>query len=167
MPFARVRDTALHYQLLRCDTSRHAETVVMIHGLAASMAFWYFQLAPQIAKNYNVLVYDLKGHGGSRMVPGGYSAEAMADDLVLLLDALDVTRAHIIAHSFGGSIALHFVLRFPQRVASLTRAWRRSPRFPSPRGSSPSSPRRSMPSMCARVDSAAGPSSSSTRPRAA
>jgi pimeloyl-ACP methyl ester carboxylesterase len=81
MPFAAVNDTKLHYIVLPCDKGGDAEYVVMIHGLAASMAFWYFQLAPQIARNYNVILYDLKGHGRSVVSAHGYRPVNMADEL--------------------------------------------------------------------------------------
>ena len=56
-------------------------------------------------------MYDLRGHGRSGSPPRGYSPRVMADDLRDLMDALAIDRAHIISHSFGGQIALHFAGR--------------------------------------------------------
>jgi pimeloyl-ACP methyl ester carboxylesterase len=95
-------------------------TIVMIHGLAASQAFWYAAGAPVMTLLGNVLLYDLRGHGKSDMPPSGYGVGTMAEDLVAMLDARGIERAHIVAHSFGGMIALVHALRHPGRVASLT-----------------------------------------------
>lgn len=93
--------------------------IVMIHGLAASSAFWYLAGAPNLAMFGPVLLYDLRGHGKSETPPSGYGVGSMADDLGALLDARGIERAHLVAHSFGGMIALLYALRHPERVESL------------------------------------------------
>lgn len=120
MPFIQAAERSLHYVQLPSDLGPDADHVIMVHGLAASMAFWYFNLAPQLAKKFNVTLYDLRGHGRSGSPARGYTPRAMADDLLDLMDALQIERAHIISHSYGGLIALHFTGRYPNRVQSLT-----------------------------------------------
>lgn len=94
--------------------------IVMIHGLAASSAFWYAAGAQYLSLLGTCLAYDLRGHGKSERPETGYSVADMADDLEALLDARGIARAHVVAHSFGGMIALLFALRRPERVASLS-----------------------------------------------
>jgi pimeloyl-ACP methyl ester carboxylesterase len=53
------------------------------------------------------------------MPPTGYTTADHATDLKHLLDALGVERAHLLGHSFGGDIALHFSILFPERVDRL------------------------------------------------
>lgn len=120
MPFIQSGERSLHYVQLPSDLGPEAEHVVMVHGLAASMAFWYFHLAPQLAKSFNVTLYDLRGHGRSGSPLRGYTPRAMADDIRELMDSLGIDRAHIISHSFGGQIALHFAGAYPQRTLTLT-----------------------------------------------
>jgi pimeloyl-ACP methyl ester carboxylesterase len=120
MPFTDTAECALHYVHLPSESGPDAEHVVLVHGLAASLFFWYVQVAPQLAKNFHVTLYDLRGHGRSRRPRLGYTAVAMSNDLRNLMDALSIERAHIIAHSFGGQIALHFARRFSDRVLTLT-----------------------------------------------
>jgi pimeloyl-ACP methyl ester carboxylesterase len=67
-----------------------------------------------------VLVYDLRGHGRSELVPRGYTVVDMTDDLLSLLDRTGVERAHLVGHSFGGAVALNAALRSPERALSLT-----------------------------------------------
>jgi pimeloyl-ACP methyl ester carboxylesterase len=92
----------------------------LIHGLGANLAFWYMGIAKEVATNFRVITYDLRGHGRSRMHESGYTLNSMGDDLDALLDHLGVTRAHIVGHSFGARVALAYTIRRPERVASIT-----------------------------------------------
>lgn len=94
--------------------------VVLIHGLGANLAFWYFRILPFLTPNYRVTLYDLKGHGYTDMPPSGYTSADMAGDLHCLLNKLGVRNAHLVGHSFGGVVALHFAVLFPEQTSSLT-----------------------------------------------
>lgn len=96
--------------------------LVLVHGLATNLAFWYFRIVPLLTRDFNVMVYDLRGHGQSDMPPSGYTTADMAADLQALLERLGVKRAHIVGHSYGGSVALHYTVLYPERVRSLTLA---------------------------------------------
>jgi pimeloyl-ACP methyl ester carboxylesterase len=52
----------------------------------------------------------------------GYSADQMTEDLRALLDYLGIEQAHLVAHSFGGTVAVAFALRYPDRVKSMVLA---------------------------------------------
>lgn len=121
MPIAQLPTVGLNY--LQVDETGASEThcgdMVMIHGLAANLAFWRFGAAPAMAAVCRITLYDLRGHGHSEMAASGYTPEALADDLRDLLDHLGLQRVHILAHSFGGMVAVLFALRFPERVRSL------------------------------------------------
>ncbi len=121
MPTASINGARLNFVQLHEGDGR-AENLVMLHGLAANIAFWYFRYACEFAKDFRVTVFDLRGHGRSQMTPAGYSPEMLAGDLRELLDRLDIPRAHILAHSFGGVVALRFALDNPGRVQSLVLA---------------------------------------------
>lgn len=114
---APVRGGRLHFQ-----QAGRGPDVVMVHGLAANLAFWYLKIVPQLARDRRVTVYDLRGHGRSDLTPTGYSAPAQADDLVGLLDHLRIDRADLVGHSFGGAIVLEFAAKHPERVRSITLA---------------------------------------------
>jgi len=94
--------------------------LVLSHGLAANHAFWYLQMAPRFASHYRVTLYDLRGHGGSELPATGYTTRDFAEDLRALMDAQALERAHLVGHSFGGAISLHFAALYPERVRSLT-----------------------------------------------
>lgn len=98
------------------------EDLVMVHGLSTNLAFWYLQYAAAFSKRYRVTFYDLRGHGRSETTPSGYRPSDLSNDLRGLLDHLGIRRAHFVAHSFGGVIALDLACADPQRVASLVLA---------------------------------------------
>lgn len=120
MPKVKVNGALINYSQINCENADGCEDVVMIHGLAASLAFWGFHHAPIFSKRYRVTLYDLRGHGRSEMTENGYSPCNLTVDLSALLDELGIRKAHFIAHSFGGVIALKLALVDPQRVASIT-----------------------------------------------
>jgi len=119
MPVARINGVRINYVQIPCDKGENCEDLVMVHGLAASFAFWYFNNAVEFSKNYRVTLYDLRGHGRSDVTESGYAAWRMADDLRGLLDHLGIGRAHFAAHSFGGAVALNLACREPGRFSSL------------------------------------------------
>jgi pimeloyl-ACP methyl ester carboxylesterase len=123
VPSALVNGVRLNYvQMLASDIGGPHEDLVMVHGLATNLAFWYFHYAAVFARRYRVTVYDLRGHGRSEMPAAGYAPDNLACDLEGLLDYLSIRRAHFLVHSFGGVIALNLAQIAPERIASLVLA---------------------------------------------
>jgi pimeloyl-ACP methyl ester carboxylesterase len=66
------------------------------------------------------VLYDLRGHGRSERPLEGYRIEDGVEDLFAILDHLDIVEpVHLVANSFGGTIALAAALRRPERIAGL------------------------------------------------
>jgi pimeloyl-ACP methyl ester carboxylesterase len=93
----------------------------MLHGLfVGNSASWYFTCAPELVREFRVLLYDLRGHGKSTRAPTGYDTATMAADLLGLLDALaGYPRVALVGHSYGALVALTFSRLHPDRVAKL------------------------------------------------
>lgn len=122
MPLAQLPGVNLHYAQVgpRRLRPEGAADVVMIHGLGANVAFWYFGIAPHLAWNHRVTMFDLRGHGRSSMPEQGYSPRCMAEDVCALLDHLGVTQpVHLVTHSYGALVGLDFACRYPDRIRSL------------------------------------------------
>jgi pimeloyl-ACP methyl ester carboxylesterase len=115
MPISRTPRIALSYQ-----QSGQGPDVVMVHGLAANLAFWYLKIVPSFTPHYRVTAFDLRGHGRSELPPSGYTTHDMALDLIALLDERGIERAHLVGHSIGGSVCVHAAVLAPDRVASLS-----------------------------------------------
>jgi pimeloyl-ACP methyl ester carboxylesterase len=89
------------------------EAVLLLHGLAGSSRTWR-AVMPELAGSYDVIAPDLLGHGESAKPIGDYSLGAFASGLRDFLAALDVPRATIVGHSFGGGIAMQLAYQHPE-----------------------------------------------------
>jgi 3-oxoadipate enol-lactonase len=72
-----------------------------------------------LARSFTVLAYDIRGHGGTAATPGDYSLGLLAQDVIALLDALDIERAHYVGLSLGGMIGQQLGAWHGERLASL------------------------------------------------
>jgi 3-oxoadipate enol-lactonase len=93
--------------------------VAFSHSLAADYGSWAEQVPALAAAGYRALRMDLRGHGGSTALPAPYTIDELADDVVTVLDALGVTRAHFVGLSIGGMIGQSLGLRHANRLLSL------------------------------------------------
>ncbi len=121
MTIANLGNVDLHYLQLQPEIAdeNRLEDLVLVHGLAANLGFWYFSIAPALAENFRVTMFDLRGHGRSSMPLSGYTPAELAEDLAQLLDHLQIERAHLLGHSLGGSVVAHFACLYPHRLSSL------------------------------------------------
>ncbi len=113
MAIARNGSLRIHW-----ESSGEGEPVLMIMGLAASHEGWY-RFTPYIADRYRAILPDNRGTGLSDKPWRAFSASEVADDAIAVLDAAGVDRAHVIGGSFGGMVAQHLTLNYPERVKSL------------------------------------------------
>lgn len=99
------------------DPSR--PVIVLLHGSPGHSEDFH-RLVPALADKYSIIAPDLPGFGASSHRIPDYSIRAHARYVLQLLDALQVRRAHIVAFSMGGGVALNIADMAPERVASLT-----------------------------------------------
>jgi pimeloyl-ACP methyl ester carboxylesterase len=78
--------------------------VVLLHGLMGSAACWS-PLARALAAQFDVVMPDARGHGGSSAPATGYSYPDLADDVVGLVRTLQLSRPVLVGHSMGGMTA--------------------------------------------------------------
>jgi pimeloyl-ACP methyl ester carboxylesterase len=91
--------------------------ILLLHGLASSRRFWDL-VVPGLA-GLPVLALDQRGHGDSERPAGPYDRDAVAADALTALDALGVSRAVVVGHSWGASIALRLAATAPERVLAV------------------------------------------------
>jgi len=98
--------------------------VLFISGLGGVASFWNDQAAA-FAKKFDVVTHDHRGIGQSDPSRSGYTVDRMAADVIGLMDALDIERAHVVGHSTGGAIAQILAIEHPKRLASavLSATW--------------------------------------------
>lgn len=98
--------------------------VLVAHGLFGSVASSNRKGlggAELAARGFRVVQYDARGHGRSELTrqSADYRWEALADDMIGVMDALDLSRASILGTSMGAGVALLVALRAPERVERL------------------------------------------------
>ncbi len=103
--------------------------VILLHGLTANGACWA-ALAQSLEADYDVIMPDARGHGGSSVPDSGYRYEEHARDVVGLIEALRLAPAVLIGHSMGGMTAAVVASRNPGLLRGLILA---DPTFLSPK----------------------------------
>lgn len=93
--------------------------VAFSHSLAADLGMWAEQVPALTGAGYRALRIDLRGHGGSTALPAPYTIDALADDVVAVMDAAGIDRCHFVGLSIGGMIGQSLGLRHAGRVRSL------------------------------------------------
>jgi len=89
------------------------ETLVLLHGVGMNKSVW----APEVnllSDSFDVLVYDMWGHGDSDLPSGELSLTDYTNQLVNLLSELGIAKAFVAGHSMGGLIAIDFALTHPE-----------------------------------------------------
>lgn len=100
-------------------------TVVLVHGYPDSKEVWS-ELAPRLADRFHVVLYDVRGHGGStapRPLRGGFTLDRLTDDFLAVADAVSPGRpVHLVGHDWGSVQGWEFVTvgRTEGRIASFT-----------------------------------------------
>ncbi|WPU91559.1 alpha/beta hydrolase [Mucilaginibacter sabulilitoris] len=117
-------------------------TVILINGTSAPMTDWPLAFCKKIAANgYNVIRFDNRDAGASskldalgqpdwaaiapfvktcKAAPLPYTLMDMARDVISLMKALNITKAHIAGASMGGAIAQLIAIHYPDKLLSLT-----------------------------------------------
>jgi len=103
------------------ETHGSGTPLLLIMGLAVDSTGWALQ-TPEFAKHHRTTVFDNRGVGRSAKPAGPYTIAEMAEDAVGVMDALDITRAHVVGISMGGMIAQELALRYPERLDRLVLA---------------------------------------------
>lgn len=100
---------------LAYDEAGTGPPVVLVHSGITDRRMWD-PLVAVLADRYRTIRYDMQGFGESTATSEGTNR----DELIGLVDALGVKGAHVVACSFGASVALDATLEHPERARSLT-----------------------------------------------
>lgn len=92
--------------------------VVLIHGVGLNKEMWGGQRVG-LAAHYQVIAYDMLGHGASPLPASGTGLEGYAEQLRELLEHLQLPRATVVGFSMGGLVARAFALHHPEQLSAL------------------------------------------------
>jgi pimeloyl-ACP methyl ester carboxylesterase len=115
MPTARVNGINIFY-----EEAGEGTPLIFVHEFAGEARSWHLQMR-FFARRYRCIAFNARGYPPSDVPsdPKAYSQDLAAADIVGLLDALGIAKAHICGLSMGGYAVLHFGLRWPERALSL------------------------------------------------
>ncbi len=114
MPVVHVPHGEIFYE----RTAVGGDPAAFVHGSWTDHHGWD-AVAPGFARGLEVLTYDRRGHGLSRGEVRSHPVRDDADDLAALLEAADLQPVHLVAHAYGGMVALRLAVDRPELVRSV------------------------------------------------
>jgi pimeloyl-ACP methyl ester carboxylesterase len=101
------------------DGGKGGPPVVFVHSFAGNTTHASAQLA-HLRRTRRAVAFDLRGHGRSDApLDNDYSVSSLSADIATVVDGLGLTRFVLVGHSMGGSAAIAYAGRHPDRVAGL------------------------------------------------
>jgi 3-oxoadipate enol-lactonase len=100
------------------DGDASAPALILSNSLGTTLEMW----APQVdafAATRRVIRYDTRGHGGSEVTPGPYTFDALGQDVLAVLDALQIETAAFCGLSMGGHTGLWLGIHAAKRLDAL------------------------------------------------
>jgi pimeloyl-ACP methyl ester carboxylesterase len=122
MPFAELPHARVHY-----TRDGHGPPLLFVHGTAADSGQWA-EAAAVLAGRHTVICPDLSGSGRTTDAGGVLTVDALAEQVIAVITAADVTGTHIVGHSMGAVVAAAVAAQRPDLVAGavLHAGWARS-----------------------------------------
>lgn len=103
----------------RLEGPAGAPVLMLSNSLLTDYGMWDLQAAA-FSREYRLLRYDSRGHGGTEATAGPYTMELLVADVVGLLDALGIRRCHFLGLSKGGMIAQRLAAQHGERLYSVS-----------------------------------------------
>jgi pimeloyl-ACP methyl ester carboxylesterase len=123
MPHIAARDgTRLYYEEARQEAGQ-ATPVVFVHEYAGDYRTWEPQMR-HFSRSHRCITYSQRGYPPSDVPEDGakYSQDIARDDVIAVMDALKIDKAHIVGHSMGAATALHVGIHYAKRCISVVAA---------------------------------------------
>ncbi|WP_323013717.1 alpha/beta fold hydrolase [Devosia sp.] len=107
---------------VRCFGRSDGAPVVLVHGALFGIGETLSERAIADAAGLRVLAAEKPGYGRTDPLPGHNQAEAMAQDVLFMMDRQGVERAVLIAHDIGTLVAFWLARLAPERIAAIVAA---------------------------------------------
>ena len=117
MAFATAKDGVKLYY----EEAGRGTPIIFVHEFGGNYRSWELQIR-FFSRRHRCITFAARGYPPSDVPDDleAYSQQNAASDILAVLDALSVPKAHVVGLSMGGFAALHFGLNFPDRALSLT-----------------------------------------------
>jgi pimeloyl-ACP methyl ester carboxylesterase len=114
LPIIHVIDINIYYEIYG-----EGVPLVMITGLAGDSNWWSREEIKAYSRYFKLIIFDNRGAGRTDKPKEEYSIDQFATDVLGLMDALKIEKAHILGTSMGGMIAQEIAINHPERVERL------------------------------------------------
>jgi pimeloyl-ACP methyl ester carboxylesterase len=94
-------------------------SLILLHGWIGTSSWMFRHVLPELGARYHTIAPDLPGFGRSQALPAAPSIEGYREFVRALADELGIDRFHLVGVSVGGTVALDFAHRYPERVLKL------------------------------------------------
>ena len=118
--YARSGELRIAYEL-RGTMHRRRPWLVLIQGMGFDRSGWDPVLR-KLRHHFRLVLVDNRGFGRSDRAAGLFGVAAMAGDIVAVLDAAGIRRAHVMGASLGGMVAQELAITHAERVDGLVLA---------------------------------------------
>lgn len=119
MPYAQASDgTRLYY-----EEAGEGTPIVFVHEFAGDWRSWEPQMR-HFSRTHRCVTFSARGYPPSDVpeTPDSYGQEIARDDVLAVMDAAGIERAHVVGHSMGAYTSLHVGLKAPDRCLSVVAA---------------------------------------------
>lgn len=100
-------------------TAGKGTPVILLHGALSTIDKDFGKLIPELAKEHQVIGIEMQAHGHTSDIDRPFSYEAMAGDVVTLLQQLKITNADFLGYSMGGGVCLQVAISHPALIRHL------------------------------------------------
>jgi pimeloyl-ACP methyl ester carboxylesterase len=114
MTYASVNGLQLYYEV-----HGSGRPIVLLHGGLLTIGLTFGPLLKPLAANRQVIAVELQGHGHTADTDRPMTIEALASDVIALLDQLEIAEADLFGFSLGGLVSYAIALSAPSRVGKM------------------------------------------------
>lgn len=97
----------------------NGDPIILINGFGNPLDYWPPRLLDELKQNYTVITFDNRGVGNSTAGEKKFTIEQFAEDTNKFLDAINITKVHVLGFSMGGRIAQELALSHPEKIDKL------------------------------------------------
>lgn len=110
--FVDVHGLRMHYV-----SAGEGPAVILMHGFPDTHELWRFQIPALVAAGFRVIAPDMRGYGKTDAPHsiGAYAIEFLCCDILGLMDSLDLEKAALVGHDWGGAVGWQLCMNAPQR----------------------------------------------------
>lgn len=115
MPTAVLNGVRHYYRL---EGKANAHPLMLVHPVGADHSLWD-KVVPLLTENFQILRYDLRGHGGTETPAGDYSINQLADELLAMADNVGWQNFSVCGVSIGAMASVMAAAKSPERFSHL------------------------------------------------